>query len=313
MAVLIDPARWPAHGTVFSHLVSDASLAELHAFAEAARIPRRAFDGDHYDVPVERYAELVALGAHEVEGAELVRRLVASGLRIPAAQRPGKLDKILIQRFNRLLPGHSPLERDPVVADLLARWSEPHRHYHDRSHLLAVLKGIDLLVRHGEDCGRWTRSVKLAAWFHDAVYLGDPERPAGQDEEDSAVLAETTLSDLGLPDPEIEQTARLVRMTATHDPDPEDRPGAVLSDADLEVLGRGHGDYARYLAAVRRDYAHVPDGDFARGRAAVVRSLLEQQPLYRTATGARLWEGTARRNLSAELHPTSRHWHRPGL
>ncbi|GAA1115962.1 DUF4031 domain-containing protein [Citricoccus alkalitolerans] len=310
MTVLIDPARWPAHGTVFSHLVSDHSLEELHAFAEAASISRRAFDGDHYDVPVERYAELVARGAEEVSGADLVRRLVSSGLRIPAAQRAGKLDKILTQRFNRLFPGASPLEREPVVADLLARWSEPHRHYHDRSHLLAVLRAIDVLVRHGEDCGRWTRSVKLAAWFHDAVYRGDPALPAGQDEEDSAVLAEQTLSELGLPDPEIEETARLVRMTATHDPDPGDRTGAVFSDADLEVLGRSRGDYARYLSAVRQDFAHVPDADFASGRAGVVQSLLALDPLYRTTTGERLWERHARRNLSAELHPTSRHWTR---
>jgi predicted metal-dependent HD superfamily phosphohydrolase len=308
MAVLIDPARWPAHGTVFSHLVSDRSLAELHAFAQEAGIPRRAFDGDHYDVPVERYRDLVARGAVEVSGAELVRRLVASGLRIPASHRPGKLDKILTQRFNRLLPGHSPLEREPVVADLLARWSEPHRHYHDRSHLLAVLKGIDLLLHHGEDCGRWDRAVKLAAWFHDAVYRGDPDRPPGQDEEDSAVLAETVLSDLGLPEPEIEETRRLVRLTITHDPDPEDHSGAVLSDADLEVLGRGRGDYARYLTAVRQDFAHVPDEVFATGRAAVVQSLLDADPLYRTETGRRLWDRAARHNLSAELHPTSRWW-----
>ncbi|MFC7403227.1 DUF4031 domain-containing protein [Citricoccus sp. GCM10030269] len=309
MAMLIDPARWPAHGTVFSHLVSDRSLEELHAFAAAAGVSPRAFDGDHYDVPVERYDDLVARGAEEVSGTELVRRLVASGLRIPAAQRSGKLDKVLIQRFNRLLPGHSPLEREPVVADLLGRWSQPHRHYHDRSHLLAVLKAIDLLLRHGEECGRWTRSVKLAAWFHDAVYIAAPERAPGQDEEDSAVLAETTLSELGLPEAEIEQTSRLVRMTAHHQPrDPADRAGAVLSDADLEILSRPRGDYGRYLSAIREEFAHVPDPDFAAGRAAVVQSLLDSRPLYRTRTGARFWEKAARRNLSAELHPTSRHW-----
>ena len=310
MTVLIDPARWPAHGTVFSHLVSDHSLEELHAFAEAAGISRRAFDGDHYDVPVERYQDLVARGAVEVSGAELVRRLVASGLRIPASHRSGKLDKVLTQRFNRLLPGHSPLERDPVVADLLARWSEPHRHYHDRSHLLAVLKGIDLLLRHGEDCGRWDRAVKLAAWFHDAVYRADPARLPGQDEEDSASLAESVLSGLGLPDAEVAETARLIRLTVSHDPDPADHAGAVLCDADLEVLGRSRGDYGRYLAAVRRDFAHVPDDAFARGRAAVVQSLLDADPLYRTRTGRRLWARAARRTLPAELHPTARMWTR---
>src|SRR5699024_2275773 len=86
MTVLIDPARWPAHGTVFSHLVSDESLEELHAFARATGVPANAFDGDHYDVPVNMYEALVSAGAVEVSGSELVRRLVKSGLRITAAR-----------------------------------------------------------------------------------------------------------------------------------------------------------------------------------------------------------------------------------
>ncbi|MGU3411599.1 DUF4031 domain-containing protein [Microbacterium sp. M1A1_1b] len=85
MTVLIDPPTWPAHETVWSHLVSDTSYAELHAFAARAGVPPRAFDHDHYDVPLSRYDELVALGAHEVTGRELVLRLIASGLRV--AQR----------------------------------------------------------------------------------------------------------------------------------------------------------------------------------------------------------------------------------
>lgn len=81
MTVLIDPPRWPAHGRVFSHLVSDASFAELHAFAAAQGLPERAFDRDHYDVPSERYRTLVAAGAVPVESRELLARLLAAGLR----------------------------------------------------------------------------------------------------------------------------------------------------------------------------------------------------------------------------------------
>ncbi|WP_182113074.1 MULTISPECIES: DUF4031 domain-containing protein [unclassified Actinotalea] len=87
MAVLLDPPLWPRHGTVWGHLVSDASLAELHAFADRAGIPRRAFDLDHYDVPAERYADLVGHGARLVDSRELVRRLRASGLRVRARDR----------------------------------------------------------------------------------------------------------------------------------------------------------------------------------------------------------------------------------
>jgi len=85
--ILIDEPRWPAHGRLWSHLVSDADLDELHAFAEANGIPRRGFDLDHYDVPDEAHARLVAAGAVPVSGHELVRRLIASGLRITARER----------------------------------------------------------------------------------------------------------------------------------------------------------------------------------------------------------------------------------
>ncbi|WP_430868388.1 DUF4031 domain-containing protein [Demequina aurantiaca] len=90
MSVLIDPPLWPNHGTVWGHLVSDTSLDELHAFARAAGIPERGFDLDHYDVPVERYAQLQEQGAHLVDGRELVRRLRASGLRVTSARRHGR-------------------------------------------------------------------------------------------------------------------------------------------------------------------------------------------------------------------------------
>lgn len=81
MAVLIDPPTWPAHGTVFSHLVSDVSYDELHGFAAGAGVSPRAFDRDHYDVPMHLYDHLVALGAVPVRPRELVQRLIASGLR----------------------------------------------------------------------------------------------------------------------------------------------------------------------------------------------------------------------------------------
>jgi hypothetical protein len=78
---------WHRHGRVWGHLVSDASLDELHDFAARAGIPRRGFDLDHYDVPAERYEHLLALGAVLVDGRDLVRRLRASGLRVPARDR----------------------------------------------------------------------------------------------------------------------------------------------------------------------------------------------------------------------------------
>lgn len=74
---------------MWAHLVSDASYDELHEFAERLGIPRRAFQGDHYDVPEDLRAEAIALGAAPVTGSELIRRLLAAGLRVRRAPPDG--------------------------------------------------------------------------------------------------------------------------------------------------------------------------------------------------------------------------------
>lgn len=81
MTVYVDPPAWPAHGRLWSHLVSDVSFEELHVFAEKVGVPSRSFHRDHYDLPEERYAEIVAAGAQPVSSRELVRRIAAAGLR----------------------------------------------------------------------------------------------------------------------------------------------------------------------------------------------------------------------------------------
>lgn len=86
--ILIDPPQVPGHGRMWSHLVSDVSYEELHAFARAAGVPERGFDRDHYDVPAEHYDALVAAGAQPVRSRELVARLAAAGLRRRGPREP---------------------------------------------------------------------------------------------------------------------------------------------------------------------------------------------------------------------------------
>ncbi|WP_328451190.1 DUF4031 domain-containing protein [Streptomyces sp. NBC_00386] len=81
MTVYIDPPTWPGHGRVWSHLISDVSYDELHAFADRLGAPPRAFERDHYDIPSHRYADAVTAGAVEVSSREVVRLLHGAGLR----------------------------------------------------------------------------------------------------------------------------------------------------------------------------------------------------------------------------------------
>ena len=83
MAILVDTPIWPFRGRLWCHLVSDTSYDELHAMAEALGIPRRGFQGDHYDLPEEMRDAAIDLGAQSVTGRELITRLRESGLRRP--------------------------------------------------------------------------------------------------------------------------------------------------------------------------------------------------------------------------------------
>ncbi len=94
MTILVDPAVWPHRGDRWAHLVSDSSYDELHRFAAALGVPRRAFQGDHYDVPGALRERAIALGAEAVASAELLRRLRAAGLRrgSRAGSSPGRAE-----------------------------------------------------------------------------------------------------------------------------------------------------------------------------------------------------------------------------
>ncbi|MGW3627064.1 DUF4031 domain-containing protein [Streptomyces sp. NPDC000880] len=81
MTVYIDPPTWPGHGRMWSHLVSDVSYEELHAFAASIGCPPRAFERDHYDVPSHRYGDAVTAGAVQVSSRKVVELLTKAGLR----------------------------------------------------------------------------------------------------------------------------------------------------------------------------------------------------------------------------------------
>ena len=304
MSIFIDPPVWPAHGTVFSHLISDTSLAELHDFAAKTGISPRAFDADHYDVPAYRYEGLVRAGAREVSGSQLTRILIDSGLRVPLRERPNKIRPRLMRAWDSLLPGHTALGED-----LLERYEQPHRKYHTSVHLSEMLTALKTLYKRHHTAT--PRAVLLAAWFHDAVYEANP----GEDEAASADLARTTLTPLAstgsLTNREVTAIAHLIELTASHqlaDGIEEYTSGALTRadaafflDADLAILAADSPRYTRYVAGVRAEYAHYAPDAFTRGRAAILQGFLNRTAIYASDTAHLLWDAPARLNLRTEL------------
>ncbi len=178
---------------------------------------------------------------------------------------------------------------DAVRAEVQDAYAGREGGYHDLRHLTEVLEHVEELMA-PDDPAR--EPVLLAAWFHDVVYDGQ-----GDDEERSARRAETVLAGTGLE----AEVGRLIRLTRTHRPAEQDRPGQVLCDADLAVLAAGPERYAAYVRGVRAEYSTVPDADFAAGRAAVLEDLLAKPTLFSTAAARERWEHRARANVEQEV------------
>jgi predicted metal-dependent HD superfamily phosphohydrolase len=183
-----------------------------------------------------------------------------------------------------------------VEAELRARsaYAEPHRYYHNERHLddcLQQLDQIPSLSEHERQLLRW------AVLWHDVVY----EPGAFNNEELSAQQAERELLECGVDGDAAAEVSRLIRLTKSHKANPSDRLGALLVSIDLSILGSNPERYGSYSAAVRKEYAHVPDPMRQTGRAQVLKRLLEADPLYPdTALRADL-EQRARLNMEVEL------------
>lgn len=187
-------------------------------------------------------------------------------------------------------------ERTDVRDRLLEAYGAPHRRYHDTRHLDEVLGHLDHLIA-GTDLGHAERdAVVLAAWFHDAVHDGRPD-----DVERSAELAGSTLAAAGTPPALVAEVVRLVRLTLQHQPTDDDLAGQVLCDADLAILAAGPERYTEYVAGVRQEYSHLDDDTFRRGRAQILRALLDKPRLFHTPEAREAWEARARANVSDEL------------
>jgi predicted metal-dependent HD superfamily phosphohydrolase len=199
----------------------------------------------------------------------------------------------LVLAWRALVDRHSTsADVDDVGRALLERWSQPNRRYHDIRHLRDVLGYIDVLAEHAADAD----AVRLAAWYHDSVFEGRPD-----DEELSARKAEADLTALGMAAELVAEVARLIRMTAGHNPVAGDRDGEVLADADLASLAAPPEQYRRNSADIQAEFAHVAAASLRTARVRVVESLLAKAELFRTPQARRRWEAMARENLRDEL------------
>jgi len=183
-----------------------------------------------------------------------------------------------------------------ILADLKQRHAEPQRHYHDWSHVEALLNHMASVESGLND----PDAVGYAILFHDAIY--DPQ--AKDNERRSAELLTETAPPL--PPERLANTRRMIEATEGHflpDDLNDDAQAdcAYFLDMDLCILGASPERFDIYEDQIRLEYAHVPDETFREGRAEVLRHFAERDRLYFSQWGIRRFEAKARDNLARSL------------
>lgn len=195
--------------------------------------------------------------------------------------------------WRSLFPVNSP---EPgiraVFTDLVARYREKHRYYHNLNHVTDCLGHVRRLRTELAD----STAIKLALWFHDAVY----KPRGGHNEEESAQLAEMALPPLSLGSERVKKVARLIRLTK-HPSEPETTDENYLVDIDLAILGEGAAAYGTFEQHIRQEYRWVPGYIYRRERTRVLRGFLEQEHIYRTEFFRNERERQARENLEGAI------------
>lgn len=180
---------------------------------------------------------------------------------------------------------------------LISKHSENHRAYHNLSHVFSLLYKAETCETGIAD----DASLRLAVWFHDAVY--DPQSQTNEIE--SAALAVESLTRLSVPEAKIEKVEKMILATRTHDALGLDEDGKLFLDLDLGILAADQDIYRRYANAIRREYSFVPEELYREKRREILARFLEREYIYFTAERRYSDEEPARSNIANEIEELS--------
>ncbi len=193
-----------------------------------------------------------------------------------------------------------PAGSESVLANLLNRYWQAGRAYHTLEHIVSMLEEFEPLIGLAAN----PVAIKLAIWYHDAIYETAPRKPGSpSNEEWSAEIAKKDFALLGIAE---ELTAEVcdptgLIMATRHLTPPETPDQQLLVDLDLAILGKSEAEFDRYETNIRKEYWFVPEADFRKGRAAILRSFLERPAIYSTSFFRERYEAAARQNLERSI------------
>ena len=191
------------------------------------------------------------------------------------------------------LPTNHPNIADALFADLCGRYAEPHRHYHNLTHIVAVWKQLLPYYTQLEQ----PNAVQWAILYHDAIY----DTTRSDNEAESSRYARQCLTQLCSNETLQARVEALILATQTHTAPPADSDMAYFLDADLAILGSSTTEYAVYSHAIRQEYSWVIEEWYSIGRIRVLQQLADQTDLYKTHDFRASYDTQARKNIANEI------------
>jgi predicted metal-dependent HD superfamily phosphohydrolase len=199
--------------------------------------------------------------------------------------------KTALQKELTTLTGNKKLI-EKLLAEIVQQYSKSNRHYHNLAHLESLYSN---LLGVADKINDW-QIILLSIAYHDIVYNTHKQ----DNEEKSAQLARSRLTQIGLSSTKIETCCSQILATKGHSIS-IDSDTNYFTDADLSVLGTSEAIYNEYKKAIRKEYKFYPEFLYNPGRKKVLAHFLSMPRIYKTEYFFNRCETEARANIQQEL------------
>lgn len=165
------------------------------------------------------------------------------------------------------------------------------RHYHTLEHVNNVLNSLNLFTElDAED----RLLLKYVAWFHDIVY--DPTKTNNENE--SGIVFVNFALEFGFLFDFAKEGHKLILLT-DHKSDINSHLGKIICDCDL--VGFSFSNFLERSELVRKEYSHINDEQWKKGRLLFLKSMLDKEHIFKTVRFRKLYETEARNNINEEI------------
>jgi predicted metal-dependent HD superfamily phosphohydrolase len=179
-----------------------------------------------------------------------------------------------------------------IVNEIISRYNEPSRAYHNINHLFFILEQRNNLPLNTEE----REFLFLVTLFHDFVY----EIGSKENEKRSAKVAATFLRELDFDEARINWICNCILLTKDHQSSEADDLQKLFCDLDLLILASPSFAYDSYIQKIRKEYRVYPDFIYNNGRKKVLKDFLQRNKIFHS-TAFEYLEDQARINIKNEL------------